>query len=432
MITPRFSASQNDERLILRVEVPYFSIDENYFHVDGKVITFYASPYYLRLCFSGELLDEEYAFVEHNIPNKEITILLRKKVFGEFFSNLDMITSLIASSELPDTLEEKSVLDVECDSEFIGGYGFNKQHVGMGSRIEYVLGDVLHVKSPSKKTNEQIRSERELVEKSAFDEDHYLADFLEPDSWSCYSELNAYDLYGGESFTSEEQNLLVNMKNVTNLSIVDMDSCCWMLIDVLFAYCYDRRTTEGESNVESAWTVSTLSTTLSWLEYPKALDLTLISCLRRSLCYPLFRSWKLSLIVLADVIWLLGNGRRRIVKALLYVHQMFVDSEPRYLFNQLYIDELCVWVQNVGDEVFSKLAESVKVFQPDKKSLGLQLDEWESLACHVANEEEVDTDDADVASQIDGLKLDSDDSDSEADSSSSGISDSCDQSSDDS
>ena len=37
------------------------------------------------------------------------------------------------------------------------------------------------------------------------------------------------------------------------------------LVDILFAYCYDTRTTDGEHNVESAWTIIRLSSTFSWL-----------------------------------------------------------------------------------------------------------------------------------------------------------------------
>ncbi len=38
------------------------------------------------------------------------------------------------------------------------------------------------------------------------------------------------------------------------------------LVDIIFAYCYDYRTQQGESTVESAWTIGTLSPTLSCLE----------------------------------------------------------------------------------------------------------------------------------------------------------------------
>ena len=40
----------------------------------------------------------------------------------------------------------------------------------------------------------------------------------------------------------------------------------WLFVDIIFAYCYNHRTTQGENSVESAWTVGTLSPTLSCLE----------------------------------------------------------------------------------------------------------------------------------------------------------------------
>jgi len=38
------------------------------------------------------------------------------------------------------------------------------------------------------------------------------------------------------------------------------------LIDILFAYCYDWRITQGSHCVESPWNISRLSATLSWFD----------------------------------------------------------------------------------------------------------------------------------------------------------------------
>lgn len=43
------------------------------------------------------------------------------------------------------------------------------------------------------------------------------------------------------------------------------------LVDILLAYCYDHRTTEGEPSVESCWTVNKLASSLSWLEVGRGL-----------------------------------------------------------------------------------------------------------------------------------------------------------------
>jgi protein SHQ1 len=111
------------------------------------------------------------------------------------------------------------------------------------------------------------------------------------------------------------------------------------LVDIIFAYAYNHRTTQGENSVsppirphvfsvfnqwtllqvESGWTVCKLSSTLSWLEVNILVSMSFIFCLglifqifnnlkdvlvashRRCLVFPLFRSWKLACVVLNDV-----------------------------------------------------------------------------------------------------------------------------------
>jgi hypothetical protein len=38
------------------------------------------------------------------------------------------------------------------------------------------------------------------------------------------------------------------------------------LVDIMFAYAYNNRVTEGENTVESTWTIRKLSSTLSWFD----------------------------------------------------------------------------------------------------------------------------------------------------------------------
>ncbi len=115
----------------------------------------------------------------------------------------------------------------------------------------------------------------------------------------------------------------------SSADLLDKASCRCLylgLIDIIFAFAYNHRTTEGEANVrfqftlmynaqyvlcddccvllmqvESAWTICKLSPTLSWLEvYRGSVHDVVYSCIRRSLCYPLYRHWELSLALLQD------------------------------------------------------------------------------------------------------------------------------------
>jgi len=80
------------------------------------------------------------------------------------------------------------------------------------------------------------------------------------------------------------------------------------LVDILLAYCYDHRTTEGDGSVESPWTICKLSPTLSCLETFTSLREPVIAFLRRALCYPLHRHWGLCQKLLQDVYVILKYG----------------------------------------------------------------------------------------------------------------------------
>ena len=70
-----------------------------------------------------------------------------------------------------------------------------------------------------------------------------------------------------------------------------------------------------------------------------------LGSIRRSLAFPLFRQWQLSLATLEDTRVLFRLGRHRLLQCLLEVHQLLASSEPFYVLNDLYITDYCVWLQ---------------------------------------------------------------------------------------
>ena len=56
------------------------------------------------------------------------------------------------------------------------------------------------------------------------------------------------------------------------------------LVDVVFGFAYDQRTTLGDSTCESAWTVAKLSPTLSWFDTQSSVHQVLSLSLSLSLC----------------------------------------------------------------------------------------------------------------------------------------------------
>jgi protein SHQ1 len=129
------------------------------------------------------------------------------------------------------------------------------------------------------------------------------------------------------------------------------------MLDVLAAFAYDHRTTSGEPTVrrlqgramdcirqehsrtylplptpqvESCWTITTLSPSLSWLESyvvspeepPVTPRAVLVTFVRRCLTYPYLRRWDLAMRVVGDVGTILSKGRRAVLRCLLKVGRL--------------------------------------------------------------------------------------------------------------
>jgi protein SHQ1 len=66
-------------------------------------------------------------------------------------------------------------------------------------------------------------------------------------------------------FNHEEKEILKKLGNKEFLLSKEDKAVAWLsLVDIVFAYAYNHRTTLGENSVESAWTINKLSATLSW------------------------------------------------------------------------------------------------------------------------------------------------------------------------
>lgn len=68
------------------------------------------------------------------------------------------------------------------------------------------------------------------------------------------------------------------------------------------------------------------------------------------------------------------------LKILLKIKSIFEHSDPRYLLNTLYVDDFCIWIQQVDEKKIIDLAEKVKKIEISKADLGLELEELEAAA----------------------------------------------------
>jgi protein SHQ1 len=180
------------------------------------------------------------------------------------------------------------------------------------------------------------------------------------------------------------QGELEQLKNLPHKEYViephDLRTIYLGLVDILLAYAYDCRTTEGEHTIESAWTVAKLSTTLSCLAPPATLSACLRSCLRRMVTYPLYRSRALFEKVLKDVKVILTLGKQAILRCLLDLKRFMEASETGYIFDRVAVCDYCVWIQGADDNVIKALAKEVRKVEAGDIDSGFGLEEIEKRA----------------------------------------------------
>jgi len=157
------------------------------------------------------------------------------------------------------------------------------------------------------------------------------------------------------------------------------------LVDILYAYTYDHRLTQGDPTCESAWTVTILSMTLSWFEC-YSIEITPLNVfqwsIRRVLIYPYIRNYEFSIQLVHDVMDILKQGKCCIIRSLLQIYDILEKSECFYIENKLYIGPYILWIQSIDEEIIKDFATSVdKLIKGGnllgKNTLGLGLQEIE-------------------------------------------------------
>lgn len=286
-------------------------------------------------------------------------------------------------------------------------YGFGNLRAGVVQRLQDELSEVIDIKDPDFTPVTERRQKRLAAELAKFDPDHYLADFFEDEAveqilkyspwWNdAHAEMVASlgknqeqgDSAALVSFSEEEKYQL--RKFVNKSYLLDKTAhrqVYYGLVDILLAYCYEVRVTEGEHSVESAWTIRKLSPTLCWFETWTDVHEILVSFGRRVLCYPLYRHFKLVLKAYRDTIKILQLGKSAVLKCLLDVHKVFQENDPAYILNDLYISDYCVWIQKAKSKKLAALTEALKAVSLSKAQLGLELPELEAAALLVQEEE---------------------------------------------
>ncbi|ESO89850.1 hypothetical protein LOTGIDRAFT_233998 [Lottia gigantea] len=448
MLTPVFQLDQNNTFVYFCIKAPYCNISETEIFVENNEFKFFSKPYFLRLNLPGDLVEDGRESAKYEGEKGEFNIKFPKKIPGEVFEGLDLLTKLLTPkgelsasqplleiigsnpdvlpSELLETDEIDWYIDQKpcTDNSIIGqySYGFADKKSQVFKNLSQELKYIIDIKDPDDLSNVERIKNCSQQEADKFNEDHYLADLYQDEVVvelvkvkPYWSDLSYQDKI---SFNDKEREQLCNLpKKEYLLDENDIMPVYLSLVDIIYSYCYNQRITEGENNVESGWNICKLSSTLSWFCYQPNIKETIITCLRRSLTFPLYRNWKLAIDVLKDTEKIFSLGKRQILKCLLDIHSLFIDEDSRYILNNLYITDYCVWIQVASDKLIQSLSSSLHQLHITKTDVGLNLEDIESAARLVMEEE--------ISSNLNNLTVnDSDDDDDESGSESSSESDS--------
>ncbi|KAK2951177.1 putative Protein SHQ1 like protein [Blattamonas nauphoetae] len=166
------------------------------------------------------------------------------------------------------------------------------------------------------------------------------------------------------SLSDEERDVVIGLPKRVLLPLTHPNFVFHSLFDILFAFCYDQRVTCGEGNAESVWTITTLSSTLSFFTAFDSLRETVRHCLRRAIVFPLFRGPRFSMLVLNDVVSLFQTrteevpSKLSILRCLLNIKNLIDHDTTRYILSKIYINDYCSWIQQMPEEMLAQWTQS--------------------------------------------------------------------------
>ncbi|MFH4976779.1 hypothetical protein AB6A40_003488 [Gnathostoma spinigerum] len=326
MITPVFAITQDENYLFITIRAPYANVKDTEIDYDEKMFYFSSTPYYLRLHLSHNVINDESGSAKYDSEKGTFLVKVPKKTKGEQFVNLDMINELlkptsVSASKLVEEVdgenrddlivqkepeEEERVMDELC-VKF--GYGFGWRRHGVLGRLIDEIGHLIDLEEPETSVIDDRLALCVEYDQLSFQADHYLADLFETEEGleNCLH----YQLPSSSfALSSADREQLKNIpsRKLPGLTESEDRDVALSLVDILFAYLYDVRTTFGEHSVESGWTISKLSPSLSFLLRWNSPFEALCGAIRRSLCYPLYRHWELSQMVVQDLTQVLRRG----------------------------------------------------------------------------------------------------------------------------
>ncbi|XP_044764655.1 protein SHQ1 homolog [Coccinella septempunctata] len=404
MIIPIFRLSQTADTVTIQITAKYIKLKDLEFIVEHEQIYFYCKPYHLNLHLPASL-ESEILSSKYDVDTGVLTFVMKKTLPGEEFKNLEIITRLLGPAEEKKKGDKVLILDHESNvlwedtPETSFKYGFAMKGLYDFHRVIDEYSDVIKVDPRKIDIEERLKLMR-LEECQKFNVEHYIADFVEEEPliqelvelespWYSASKTSL-------NFDDAELEVLKDLPNKNyNLSEEQRRYGYYGLIDILFAFCYDCRTTHFEGNSESGWTILEIAASLRWLVGFQDARTTLLSAYRRSLTYPLYRNFNLCNKVFEDLKTILALGKVCIVKCLIQIYKIFLGGDQcRYILNDIFIKDYLVFVGKWNDDEWNNVVDEVSNVAIEKQDLNMSLGEIEKdFLTKMLQMEQLDSDD---------------------------------------
>ncbi|KAJ8597874.1 SHQ1-domain-containing protein [Rhizopogon salebrosus TDB-379] len=460
MITPRFSCAQTPESVAVSIYCPSVRASEAEINVDDTLLTVHINPYFLRINFPHAVLEDDQSSATYDPSSGYLTLTLTKETKGQDFPDLDLLAKLLTrnvdvsrqpaievigsetslpseSDDLVDSfgaisLEQREFLEAaendwqlpqtvpESPSPFQLStkryYGFLDMYTGYFIHVAHTDNDVNELGTEAESClPEERRAKRLKHEDMKWDEEHYMADYAEDEYIQELLLWRDPELVGSAEciFTESENMSMLNLPRKEYLPTKSQQRNLYLtLLTLLFAYAYDRRTTQRDPTPESAWTICSLVPAFSALDPPpygtaedvplsiptsELTDDDLASALtpsyRRSLAFPLYRSFAMADACRKDVAALLAKGRRMVARYLLEMKHILDHHEVYYVYSKIWLDDFCVWIQaSASDDILLDISQRLQSLTITKAVIGWNLEDLEA-ATYLVDATTSDSDD---------------------------------------
>ncbi|QLG72512.1 hypothetical protein HG535_0D02200 [Zygotorulaspora mrakii] len=332
MLTPKFEVTQDDEFVFVTVIISSIRFNAAGLEmvVNDNVFVFHLSPYYLRLRFPYNIVDDERSTAKYQAGNETIKIQLPKEEKGKFFEDLDVPTKLLARQGdligadtidenkkeatgpliqeidvTPKTLEVENIQSVGeafnweieqtphdvADGLLAIKYGFENQYNSIIQVSVSNGNDINELNDPEHTSANDRVEERLQKENLKFDPEYYVSEYMifkheSPEDLEIngiqeilkytppvvkeylkwYKKSNEDDKAMPVEFTEKEQNQMHENIPRKEYLVSDAKRLYITILSLLFAHVFTLLETEGTQNPEIPWTIGKLTPQISSLD----------------------------------------------------------------------------------------------------------------------------------------------------------------------